>query len=95
MSPTRYTVIATDEAADHLASLWLNYPRDRNQITRASSTLEGCLRYDPLPQGTPVVPPRQPPRWYLDRLPLRVYYEVSEPDRLVTLVEYEYLPAIP
>jgi hypothetical protein len=95
MSPTRYTVVSSDAADDVLVSLWLNYPKDRKAITRASHVLQSALRYDPEPQGSPAGPKHPPGTLTLDRLPLRVLYEVSEPDRIVRLVDWEYLPAIP
>jgi hypothetical protein len=88
MTPTRYTVTAMQEAVDGLLSLWLNYPTDRNAITRASHRIEAALRSTPSQQGTLSPTPDEPDRRVIDRFPVRAYFTVSEPDRLVTIVGY-------
>jgi hypothetical protein len=64
MSPTRYTVVSSDEADDELTVIWLNHPMAPN------------LRM-------------------MDHGPLRVRFEVSEPDRMVRIVGYEKLTVNP
>jgi hypothetical protein len=88
MTPTRYTVTALQEAVDGLLSLWLNHPADRNAITRASHRIEVALRSAPGQQGTLSPTPDEPDRRAIDRFPVRAYFMVSEPDRLVTIVGY-------
>jgi hypothetical protein len=36
MSPTRFTVVATDQATDELTTIWLNNPSEKGAITKAS-----------------------------------------------------------
>jgi hypothetical protein len=89
MTPgTPYTVIASPEAEDSLLLLWLNYPSDRTAITRASQRIDSALRYHPSQQGSLSPTPDEPDRRAIDRIPVRAYYRVSEPDLLVTIVGY-------
>jgi hypothetical protein len=95
MPPTRYTVVALEEADNELLTLWLNSPSERRAITRASYELETDLRHDAGQKGAPRPTPAQPTRRYLERGPLGVYFEVSEPDRLVRILGFVKLPAGP
>jgi hypothetical protein len=95
MSPTRYTVVSRDEADDELTTIWLNHPAERAAITRASHILESSLRHDADQQGTPCPTPLLPNLRMMDHGPLRVRFEVSEPDRLVRIIGYEKLNVTP
>jgi hypothetical protein len=85
-------VSATPEAEDSLVSLWLNFPGERAAITRGSQRIDSVLRYDPSQQGSTSPTPDEPDRRSIDRYPLRAYFVVSEPDRLVTIVGYVLWP---
>ena len=90
--PTRYTVITTQPADDQLARLWAQAdPADRRSLTQASDRIDLELLVDPDIKGTPL-PAISPTLRFLEVSPLRAYYEVSEPDRLVQIIDYEYIP---
>ena len=95
MSPTRYTVVATDEATDELTTLWLNNPSQRRAITNASHALEAALRNDADQKGIPAQSAAHPSLCAPDHEPLRVLFEVSELDRLVRLLGFELLTSAP
>jgi hypothetical protein len=92
---TRYTVVSTQHADDQLLTLWMNAsPADRAAITRASHAIDAALRDDPDQKGVSL-DTISPGLRLLDEPPLRAYFEVSEPDRLIWIVDFEILPAIP
>lgn len=91
MIPIRYTVTATQDAEDDLLALWLNHPAQQVGITNASRNIDSALRNDPLNQGKSSPTPDESDRMSIDRLPLRAYYFVSEPDRQVVIVGYVLL----
>ena len=79
---TRYTVVRHREARDELARLWLE-AQDRKAVQLAASAVDRHLATDAPEKGT-VVPDR------LRQLvlpPLRVIFAVSEPDRMVRVLE--------
>jgi hypothetical protein len=95
MSPTRYTVVSSDEADDELLAIWLNSPSERTAITRASHDLDAALRHDAHHKGMPRPSPASASRRYLECYPLGVYFEVSEPDRMVRILQFVKLPPPP
>ena len=75
-----FTVIWRPEAERTLARLWNGAP-DRQAVTDAADTIDILLRTDPLEVGeSRVVNTR-----ILTVLPLSVYYDVHEDDRLVAV----------
>ena len=76
-------------------TIWLNHPAERAAITQASYALETALRHDADGKGIPRPAPASPGRRYLEWGALGVYFEVSEPDRRVRLVEFVKVPATP
>jgi hypothetical protein len=91
MTPTRYTVTSTDAADNQLSSLWVNYPAEHAGITRASNQIDVLLRHDADQRGQSAPEPGAPTRRYIDVFPIRVVFDVSEPDRLVQIVAYHHL----
>jgi len=75
-----FTVIWRPEAERTLTGLWNSAP-DRQAVTDAADTIDIPLRTDPLEVGeSRVVNTR-----ILTVLPLSVYYDVHEDDRLVAV----------
>jgi hypothetical protein len=81
----KYTVTSSQEARDQLTDLWTNsFSADRRAITQASAVIDVELKNDPdgkstvLPEGL----------YYFDAPPLRAFFTLSEPDRLVLITEY-------
>jgi hypothetical protein len=92
----RFTVVHTAKAENQLIEMWMNAPPgERAHITRASHLLESELRQDADQKGIPVKSPDKPYPLFLDCRPLRAYFDVSEPDRLVRIHEFERLEATP
>jgi hypothetical protein len=75
---TRYTVVWHQMAQDRLALLWLS-AEDRSQVSAAANAIDQELAEDPTTRGVEV----SPGLFELTALPLRVLFQVSEPDRLV------------
>jgi hypothetical protein len=91
----RYTVVATEYAQDRLTTLWVNAaPAERGAISRASNAIDRELRDDADQKGVPAGP-SLPGVLTWDHPPLRAYFEVSEPDRLVRIVDFDRLPSSP
>jgi hypothetical protein len=95
MTPTRYHVSVTEAAQDDLVTLWLNHPAERASITRASHRIDQTLRQDPDQKGVPTPMAGAASRRYFEDHPLAVYFDVSEPDHLVTIVAYDWLGQTP
>jgi hypothetical protein len=92
---TRYTVVTTPIADNQLAAVWLNAPGERAAISRASHQVGLTLREDAHQKGTPAPVAGFPSRRYLEEYPLGVYFEVSEPDRLVRILGFVHLSPPP
>ena len=82
-----YTVVWEADALSILAAIWLQAP-DRQAVTRAQATIDRQLATDPLSYGTPV----SEGLYALEEPPLRVQFEVSEEDLLVTVVSIRPVP---
>jgi hypothetical protein len=81
----RYTVTETPVARNHLARLWGNSSSPvRAAITRASARIDSALRDDPESKGVAL----SEGLYFIRRPPLRAYFIISEPDRLVTITDY-------
>ena len=81
----RYTVTETPVARGQLARLWGNSSSSvRAAITRASARIDTALRHDPENKGSPL----SEGLYYIDKSPLRAFFIISEPDRLVTITDY-------
>jgi hypothetical protein len=92
----RYTVVAIEEAENQLIALWMAAPAgQRAAITDASDRLDWELRFDADQKGVPAPATGHPERHALDHPPLRAYFEVSEPDRLVRILGFDNLPPSP
>jgi hypothetical protein len=78
----KYTVIWKPSAEEELARLWVN-ALDRQAVATAADTMDALLQEDPEAQGES--------RTGLVRImivpPLPVHFTVSEPDRLVSVLE--------
>ena len=79
---TRYTVVWHQEARDELARLWME-ARDRNVVSLAADAIDGHLAIDAVGKGTAVPDDLR----QLTIPPLRVLFAVSEPDRMVRVLE--------
>jgi hypothetical protein len=75
---TRYTVTWEPEAEEQLADLWMAAP-DRAAVTAAESAIGAALARNPAGVGSEVAEGLR----LFTVPPLRVFYEVSEADRLV------------
>lgn len=82
----RYTVVWHDDAQNLLAEAWLN-SLDRIAVTAATHAMDIQLASDPESKGVPVEGGLRE----LIVAPLRVWFSVSEPDRLVKIVHVEKL----
>jgi hypothetical protein len=81
----RYTVTETPVARRQLARLWTNSSSPvRAAITGASARIDTALRDDPLGKGVAL----SEGLFLIGRPPLRAYFTVSEPDRLVRITSY-------
>jgi hypothetical protein len=80
----RFTVTSAPSADDKLMMLWLQAP-DQQALAAASDRIDAMLRDNPLGCGTPVDNDR-----FVRVGPLTALYSVSEPDRLVTILDYAY-----
>jgi hypothetical protein len=78
----RFTVVWRTLAQQQLAQCWITSP-DRNAVTAAAASIDAALQRDPLNIGES--------RSGAERIaffdPLWVQFEVSEPDRLVTVID--------
>ncbi len=89
---TRYTVTSTQRADGQLVNLWTSAaPGERALITQASDELDMILSEDAELKGMSLSSAASNLR-SLDHHPLRVYFEVSEPDRMVRIVGFQKLP---
>jgi hypothetical protein len=70
-----------DDANDGLAAAWTS-TSDRMAVTTASAKIDRLLAADPLGHGTHVAEGL----YALEVDPLRVYYEVDEPNHVVGVV---------
>ena len=77
----RFTVTWHPLAINELAQIWLDAD-DRNAVTRATSTIDQTLAYNPHNKGE---------EFYGDRLfvatPLAVTFTVNEKDRIVQVLQ--------
>ena len=78
-----YTVIPGPRAEDALAWIWL-LASDRQALARASDAIDAILRTAPYSGKAHGI------YRHLTVAPLTVVYRVSEPDRLVTILDYLY-----
>ena len=76
----RYTVLWRPSAEQRLAELWLAGP-ERAAIAAAANAIDRALAADPDTKGEA----RAGSTRVLVEDPLAVYFQVSEPDRLVTV----------
>ncbi len=78
-----FTVVWKDAAQNRLAAVWVDAdPADRPAITAAANAIDARLRTDPQSQGES----RPRGRRILIELPLAAVFQVSEPDRMVTVL---------
>jgi hypothetical protein len=80
----RYTVVWHSDAQDQLAQIWID-ASERKTVTDASIAIDALLAWDAPAKGTVV-------EGDLSELlvpPLRALFAVSEPDRLVKIVDVE------
>jgi len=80
----RYTVVWHDDAQNLLAEVWLN-SSDRAAVTAAAHVVDSHLASDSESKGIPVEGDLRE----LIVPPLRVWFSVREPDRLVKIVHVE------
>ncbi len=79
---TRYTVSWHQAAHDELARLWLE-SSDRRAVESAANAIDGHLKIDAPEKGSPIPDDLR----QLTILPLRVLFAVSEPDRVVRILD--------
>jgi len=79
---TRYTVVWHQESLDELAILWME-AEDRTAVRRSADVIDRHLGTDAALKGTPV--PDALPQLTIP--PLRVLFAVSEPDRMVRILD--------
>lgn len=81
----RYTVTETPVARSQLARLWGNSSSPiRAAITKASARIDSALRDDAETKGIALSEGLRS----ISQPPLRAYFTISEPDRLVTITDY-------
>jgi len=91
----RYQLTATDYARSRLTDIWIQASSvDRAAITWASHLIDSELRMDAETKGVPVHP-ASPDLRLFEVDPLRASFEVSPPDRLVTIIDYELIVPTP
>jgi hypothetical protein len=78
---TRYTVTWLNQALEQLAEIWLR-ATNRQSITAAADAVDIELAVDPDTKGEAVAPKIR----MLVVLPLDVLFSLSEPDRLVEVI---------
>jgi hypothetical protein len=76
----KHTVVWQPAAERHLADLWTNAP-DRNAVATAADTIDRQLSRDPLTWGEA----RSGPTRIMFVPPLAVLFDLSEPDRMVSV----------
>jgi hypothetical protein len=76
----RYTVVWQPAAEQRLADIWMAAP-DRAEVTRAANRIDARLAQDPQLVGEA----RDGTTRILVESPLAVYFDVNEPDRLVSV----------
>jgi hypothetical protein len=79
---TRYTVSWHQTAHDDLARIWLE-SSDRRAVELAANAIDRHLKADASEKGSPIPDDLR----QLAIPPLRVLFGVSEPDRLVRIVD--------
>jgi hypothetical protein len=79
---TRYTVVWHQEALDDLTRLWMDAP-DRTAVTLAASAIDQHWAADASEKGTAIPDDLH----QLTIPPLRVLFAVSEPDRMVRVLD--------
>jgi hypothetical protein len=77
----RFTVVWWDDALDELAQLWID-ATDRAAINDAALSVDVELSRTPDSKGREV----SEGLWRIDLSPIRAYYQLSEDDRLVTII---------
>lgn len=77
----RFTVVWHQEALDQLANTWTR-SIDRRGITRASNTIDSVLAQDAHLKGDLILHGLRD----ITVSPLRVLFEVSEPDRIARIL---------
>jgi len=77
----RWTVTWRSSAQNHLATLWVN-AQDRSAVRAAADTIDANLARDPYAQSES----RASGLRIMIVAPLAVLYEVSDDDRLVTVL---------
>ena len=80
----RYTVVWHDDSKSQLAQAWID-ATDRQSVTQAADAIDAILAWDAPAKGTLV----EGELHELSIAPLRVLFGVSEPDRLVKIVNVE------
>ena len=80
----KYTVVSTPSADERLAEIWLR-AIDRQEVADASDAIHKMLQHDPERMGRA----RQGGRRVVVVKPLSATFEISEPDRLVTIVSIQ------
>jgi len=81
----RFTVTASPDAQQQLARLWTrSNSTTRRAISAASTQIDVQLRDDPMVKADA----RPEGLFIFNAPPLRAYFEISVPDRLVTITDY-------
>lgn len=83
---TRYTVVWHSDAQDQLANCWMK-AADRSSVAQAADAVDAILAWDAPTKGTAVEGDLRE----LIMPPLQLLFGVSEPDRLVRVVNVEML----
>ncbi len=83
----RFTVVWLEDAQNELAEVWLDSGRSE-AVTTAAATIERHLRESPPAHGQHLAEGL----WKIYRHPLKIYYSVSEADRLVEVSRVLLIP---
>jgi hypothetical protein len=82
-----YSVDWSPAARSALAMVWIQSP-DRQAVTAAQARIDQLLAADPFGRSTPV----SEGLYAIEVRPLRAQFEVSEDDRVVTVVSVREVP---
>ncbi len=80
----RFTVVWHEDAQNQLAEIWIHVA-DRKAVTQAADNIDAFLAADAITKGIAVEGDLRE----LTIPPLRVLFGVSEPDRLVKIVDVQ------
>ena len=81
----RYTVVWNQDVQDELGQLWID-SGNKKGIAQAADRIDWELMNSPADKGEPFGD-----RFHIIEVPLQIIYQVSEDDRLVTVLQVRLL----